>query len=53
MITLNFMGERLGLALGTIALVSLFSPCVKLVELGKSYEYDYSLAYLKLSFAES
>lgn len=46
------MAEPVGLALGTVALVSLFSSCVELVnyfELGKSYQYDYSVACLKLS----
>ena len=51
----QLMGEALGIALGTIALASLISTCVKLddFELGKRYEYDYSLAYLKLSFVQS
>ncbi|ERF72210.1 hypothetical protein EPUS_02097 [Endocarpon pusillum Z07020] len=45
------MAEAVGLALGTVALASLFSACVELInyfELGKSYEYDYDLACLKL-----
>ena len=46
------MAEPIGLTLGTVALVSLFSSCVELVnyfELGRSYQYDYSVACLKLS----
>ena len=46
------MAEAVGLALGTVALASLFSACVELInyfELGKSYEYDYDLACLKLN----
>ncbi|KAF7503063.1 hypothetical protein GJ744_004345 [Endocarpon pusillum] len=45
------MAEAVGLTLGTVALASLFSVCVELInyfELGKSYEYDYDLACLKL-----
>jgi hypothetical protein len=50
------MAEAAGLVLGTVALVSLFSSCVELIEyfeLSKSYEYDYELACLKLSMLKS
>ncbi|KAL9625055.1 MAG: hypothetical protein Q9160_000784 [Pyrenula sp. 1 TL-2023] len=50
------MAEAAGLALGTVALASLFSTCLELLEyfeLGKSYEYDYELACLKLSLLKS
>jgi Prion-inhibition and propagation len=46
------MAEVAGLAFGTVALASLFSACVELIEyfeLGRSFEYDYDLACLKLS----
>ena len=45
------MAEAAGLALGGIALVSLFKSCVDLFEyfeLGKSYHYDYHLASTKV-----
>jgi hypothetical protein len=50
------MAEPVGLALGTIALASLFSTCIELVEyfeLGRSFAYDYQLACLKLSLLKS
>jgi hypothetical protein len=50
------MAEPVGLTLGVVALVSLFSSCVELVnyfELGRSCEYDYSVACLKLSLLRS
>lgn len=50
------MAEPAGLALGTVALASLLSTCLELIEyfeLGKSYEYDYELACLKLSLLKS
>ena len=50
------MAEAVGLAFGTIALASLFSTCIEVIEyfdLGKSQEYDYDLACLKLSLLKS
>ncbi|KAL9089944.1 MAG: hypothetical protein Q9165_005473 [Trypethelium subeluteriae] len=50
------MAEPVGLALGAVALASLFSTCVELMEyfeLSKSYKYDYELACLKLSLLKA
>jgi len=50
------MAEPAGLALGIVALASLFTTCVELVDyfqLSKSYEYDYTTACLKLSLLKS
>ena len=50
------MAEAAGLALGIVALASLFTTCVELIdyfELSKSYEYDYMTACLKLSLLKS
>ena len=49
------MAEAAGLALGAVALVSLFSTSVELMdyfELGKSFECDYPLACSKLSLLQ-
>jgi hypothetical protein len=46
------MAEAIGLALGTIALASLFTTCVELLdyfELGRTHEYDLGVASLKLA----
>lgn len=46
----------MGLALGTVALASLFTACTELIdlfELSRSYEYDYDLACLKLSLLKA
>lgn len=50
------MAEAVGLALGTVALASLFTTCIECMEyfeLSKNYEYDYNLACLKLSLLKS
>ncbi|KAJ9612393.1 hypothetical protein H2200_003990 [Cladophialophora chaetospira] len=50
------MAEAIGLALGTVALASLFTTCVEFMEyfeLSKTYEYDYNLACLKLALLKS
>jgi len=50
------MAEAAGLALGTVAVASLFRTCLELIdyfELSKSYEYDYEMACLKLSLLQS
>jgi hypothetical protein len=50
------MAEPAGLALGVVALASLFTTCIDLIdyfELSKSYEYDYEMACLKLSLLKS
>lgn len=49
------IAEPVGLALGAVALVSLFSNCVELIEyfeLGRSFEYDNEKACLKLSLLQ-
>jgi hypothetical protein len=46
------MAEAAGLAIGVIALASLFNSCVELLEyfeLGKNYLYDYDLACTKVN----
>lgn len=48
--------EPVGLTLGAVALVSLFSSCIELIEyfeLSKSYEYDYEKACIKLRLLQS
>jgi hypothetical protein len=48
----SVMAEPVGLALGAVALASLFSTCVELMdyfELSRTFEYDYDKACLKLS----
>lgn len=50
------MAEAVGLALGTVALASLFTTCVECLgyfELSTDYESDYNLACLKLSLLKS
>ncbi|KAI9709989.1 MAG: hypothetical protein M1820_003067 [Bogoriella megaspora] len=50
------MAEAVGLALGTVALASLFTTCIEAMEyfeLCKSYKYDYELACLKLSLLKA
>ena len=50
------MAEPVGLALGTVALASLFTTSIELIdyfELRRSYEYDYELACLKVSLLKS
>lgn len=50
------MAEAVGLTLGGVALASLFSTCIELLdyfELSKTYEYDYGVACLKLSLLQS
>ncbi|TAQ86909.1 hypothetical protein B7494_g4754 [Chlorociboria aeruginascens] len=50
------MAEAAGLALSGVAIASLFTTCIELMEyfeLCKSYEYDYKMACLKLSLLKS
>jgi len=50
------MAEAAGLALGGVAIASLFTTCIELMdyfELCKSYEYDYKMACLKLSLLKT
>ncbi|KAI9692474.1 MAG: hypothetical protein M1822_006705 [Bathelium mastoideum] len=50
------MAEAAGLALGAVALASLFSTCLEVMdyfELSQSYEYDYKQACLKVSLLKA